>query len=86
MSKTILSAEGSITIPAEIRDQLELAPGTELVINVQGNTLVLKRSISDLPHWSTMEGMAKGEDSLTDFLVQERRAEIARDEIRNKGC
>jgi hypothetical protein len=52
---------------------------------VQGNALVIRRLIPDLPHWSTMEGMAKGEDSLTDFLVQERRAEVARDDSRNKG-
>ena len=86
MSTAILSPEGTIAIPSEMRECLQLEPGAELTIDVQGNALVIKRRlVRDLPHWSTMEGMAKGDDSLTDFLEQERQAEIARDENSDKG-
>lgn len=37
-----LSSRGQLVIPAEFREQLNLAPGTEISIQRQGNTLVLR--------------------------------------------
>jgi AbrB family looped-hinge helix DNA binding protein len=39
---TRLSAKGQLVIPAEIREQMKLAAGTEVSIQRHGNTLVLR--------------------------------------------
>jgi len=41
-STTRLSAKGQLVIPAEIREQMRLKPGTEVSIRREGNTLVLR--------------------------------------------
>jgi antitoxin component of MazEF toxin-antitoxin module len=56
---------------------LNLKPGTELVIDVQGESLVMRRVARDLPDWRTMRGLAKGGESLTKALEEERAAENA---------
>jgi AbrB family looped-hinge helix DNA binding protein len=37
-----LSAKGQLVIPAELREELRLSPGTEVSIQRHGNTLVLR--------------------------------------------
>jgi len=37
-----LSGKGQLVIPAEFRDQLKLSAGTEVSIQRQGNTLILR--------------------------------------------
>jgi hypothetical protein len=45
---------------------------------VQGEALVIKKvAARDLPDWWTMEGAAKGGESLTKALEEERAAENA---------
>jgi AbrB family looped-hinge helix DNA binding protein len=39
---TTLSTKGQIIIPAELREELNLAPGTKLSIRREGQTLVLR--------------------------------------------
>ena len=39
---TTVSTKGQIIIPAELREQLKLAPGTKLSIRREGQTLVLR--------------------------------------------
>jgi len=39
---TTLSTKGQIIIPAELREELKLAPGTKLSIRREGQTLVLR--------------------------------------------
>jgi AbrB family looped-hinge helix DNA binding protein len=39
---TRLSAKGQLVIPAELREELKLVPGTEVSILRQGNVLVLR--------------------------------------------
>lgn len=41
MTKTTLSSKGQVVLPRLIRSQLHLAPGTRLVCEVQGNSVVL---------------------------------------------
>ena len=79
MIKTIISPEGQIAIPSVIRERLNLTTGTELMIDVQGEALVLKRVVSDYPDWRTMQGMIKSGESLTKALMEDRAADIARD-------
>jgi AbrB family looped-hinge helix DNA binding protein len=37
-----MSVKGQLVIPAELREELKLAAGTEISIQRQGNTLVLR--------------------------------------------
>jgi AbrB family looped-hinge helix DNA binding protein len=37
-----LSAKGQLVIPAELREELKLTAGTEIAIQREGNTLVLR--------------------------------------------
>jgi AbrB family looped-hinge helix DNA binding protein len=84
---TTVSPEGHIAIPKAVRERLNLKAGTEVQIEVQGETLVMKRVTTKLPHWSTMRGMVKSGPSLTKALEEERAAEQAYYDARiKKGC
>ncbi|HEX5431217.1 MAG TPA: AbrB/MazE/SpoVT family DNA-binding domain-containing protein [Bryobacteraceae bacterium] len=85
MITATVSSKGQIVIPKPIRERLRLKPGTELTLDVKGETLVMKRTVSKFPDWRTMEGMVKTGPSLTKALEEERRAEVARDEARAKA-
>jgi AbrB family looped-hinge helix DNA binding protein len=76
MTTAKISAKGQVSIPKAVRDRLNLRAGTEVVIDVEGETLVMKK-VRELPDWRTMEGMAKGDGSLTKALEEERAAENA---------
>ena len=77
MSTVTITSKGQIAIPKEVRDRLNLKAGTKLVIDVQGESLVMKRAVRELPDWRTMEGMAEGGESLTKALEEERANENA---------
>lgn len=78
MTKATISSKGQIAIPKAVRERLNLKAGTEVMIDVQGEALVMKRIVSNYPDWRTTQGMAKGGDeSLTDALIEERAAETA---------
>jgi AbrB family looped-hinge helix DNA binding protein len=84
MTKATISSRGQVSIPKAVRERLHLKAGTEVVIDVQGDALVMKRI--NYPDWRTMRGMAKGGESLTDALMEERAAELAHDNARiNQG-
>lgn len=84
---TTVSPKGYIALPKAVRERLNLKAGTEVRIEVQGETLIMKRVDTKLPHWSTMEGMVKSGPSLTKALEEERAAERAYYDARiKKGC
>jgi AbrB family looped-hinge helix DNA binding protein len=86
MTKATVSSKGQIAIPKAVRERLNLKPGTELEIDVQGQTLVMKRVVSKFPDWRTMRGMIKDGPSLTKALEEERAAEQAHYDARiNQG-
>ena len=85
MTKATISTKGQIVIPKPVRDRLNLKVGTEVVFDVQGEALVMKRAVPNFPHWRTMRGMARGGPSLTKALLEERGAEKAHDDARVKG-
>lgn len=86
MTKATVSSKGQIAIPKAVRERLNLKAGTEISIDVQGETLVVKRLVRSYPDWRTMEGMARGGESLTKVLMEERAAEVAHDNARiNQG-
>lgn len=74
---TTVSPKGYIALPKAVRERLNLKAGTEVRIEVQGETLIMKRVDAKLPHWSTMRGMVKSGPSLTKALEEERAAERA---------
>jgi AbrB family looped-hinge helix DNA binding protein len=85
MTKATISTKGQIVIPKTVRDRLNLKAGTEVVMDVRGETLVMKRAVRNFPDWRTMRGMARGGPSLTKALIGERAAEKAHDDARVKG-
>jgi AbrB family looped-hinge helix DNA binding protein len=85
MTKATISSKGQIAIPKAVRNRLNLKNGTQVVIDVQGETLVMKRLVSDFPDWRTMRGMFRGTNLLLD-LAKEHTSELARDDARiDKG-
>jgi AbrB family looped-hinge helix DNA binding protein len=86
MTKTTISPNGEVVIPEVVRQRLNLKAGAQLSIDVQGEAIVMKPLAEIYPDWRTMEGMAKGGESLTKALMEERAAELAHDEARAKGC
>ena len=86
MTKATISSKGQIAIPKAVRERLNLKAGTEVVIHVQGEALVMKRLVRDFPDWRTMRGMIKDGPSLTKALEEERAAEQAHYDARiNQG-
>jgi AbrB family looped-hinge helix DNA binding protein len=82
MIKATISPRGQIAIPKSIRDRLNLKPGTQVAIDVEGEQVVLKRVVSGLPDWRTMRGMVRNGPSLTQALEDEHRTELVRDDER----
>jgi AbrB family looped-hinge helix DNA binding protein len=41
-----ITSKGQITIPSEIREQLGLTPNSEIVLEVEGNTVRIRRAIA----------------------------------------
>ena len=86
MTQTTISLKGQIVIPKAVRQRLNLKAGTQVSIDVQGESLVMKRLVRNYPDWHTMRGMAKGGESLTRALMEDRAAEVAHDNARtNQG-
>ena len=86
MKIATISSKGQIAIPKAIRERLNLKAGMELMIDVQGEALVMKRVVREFPDWRTMRGMVKGGESLTKALEEERAAENAHYDARiNQG-
>jgi AbrB family looped-hinge helix DNA binding protein len=86
MTTATISSKGQIAIPKAVRDRLNLKAGTQVIIDVQGESLVMKRLVREFPDWRTMRGMSKGAGSLTKALEEERAAENAHYDSRiNQG-
>ena len=85
MIKAIISAEGQIALPKVLRDRLKLKAGTQVLLDVQGDSLVMTRA-DELPgDWRTMRGMFRGVDDLLQDLAAERESELTSDDARVKS-
>lgn len=78
MGRTVLSAKGQVVIPQPIRSQLGLKPGDRFEVDVVDGAIVLKRRETMLD----LAGAFAGPDSLGDYIIEEHRREVERDEAR----
>ena len=53
--------------------------------DARGEELAMRRVDRSHPDWRTVEGMARGGESLTKALLEQRAAERAHDDARAKG-
>ncbi|MDR3753112.1 MAG: AbrB/MazE/SpoVT family DNA-binding domain-containing protein [Terracidiphilus sp.] len=81
-----VSTKGQLVIPASIREELGIEPGTRVAVRVDGGQLILNpQSIeAKLRRIKAMRGYTAGGPSGTDILLEDRRIERER-ELRNDG-
>ena len=75
-----VNEEGRLVIPAAARKQLGITPGQELLVQIQGQELrvyTTESAIKRLQDWCAAKIPAGV--SLVEELIQERRAEAARE-------
>jgi AbrB family looped-hinge helix DNA binding protein len=78
---TTLSSKGQMVIPAVIRDQLGLEPGTRIAMRVEGERVILEPETlaAKLRALKELRGVTSGGPSMTDDLIEERRRDQARE-------
>lgn len=72
MRFTQISTKGQIVIPAEVREQMKLEPGTRVAVEVEGDTLILRPVTEEFIR--KLRGVAKGK-GLSAFWEREHRKE-----------
>jgi len=85
MTKVIISPEGQISIPKGMRERLNLTAGTQVLLDLQGDVLVLRRAGVNPPDWRSMRGMFRSAGDLFQDLADERATELTRDDARVKS-
>jgi AbrB family looped-hinge helix DNA binding protein len=73
-----LSQKGWLVIPVELRKKYGLKPGTEVRVVDYGGVLAIVPDFKDPVRQGA--GMLKGEDSLTQAIIEEHRQERQREE------
>lgn len=66
MTQASISAKRQISIPKTIRERLNLKPGAQVALDVQGEQVVMRRLVSGFPDWRSMRGMLRGAGNLHD--------------------
>lgn len=74
-----IGPKGRVVVPAELRRQLGLEEGAELVARVSADRLVLEPRSSALRRLRSFFDDVPAETSLVDELVAERRREAGRE-------
>ena len=82
MTIATISPDGQISIPKSIRDQLDLLPGTQVALDLQGDQFVVKRLADSSSDWRSMRGIIRTGPSPTQALEEEHRAELTQDDER----
>ena len=75
----VVGQQGRIVIPAAVRADLELDPGTELRLRVEGGRIVLERPTDAIAALKALGAQIPRGRSLVDELLAERRAEVERE-------
>jgi AbrB family looped-hinge helix DNA binding protein len=81
-----VSTKGQFVIPATIREELGIEPGTRIAIRREGPEVILKPETltAKLATIRKMRGITAGGPSLCDELLEDRRRERER-ELREEG-
>ena len=72
------SAKGQVVLPREVRHALRITPGTRFDVRVEGGEVVLFPLPEDPVR--ALRGILKGGPSLTQALLEDRRAELVHEE------
>jgi AbrB family looped-hinge helix DNA binding protein len=70
-----LGEQGRMVIPIELRKELGLEVGTELVATIEGDRLILETRKAVLSKLKSLFAVVPSDVSLADELIAERRAE-----------
>jgi AbrB family looped-hinge helix DNA binding protein len=83
---TTVSSKGQMVIPAAIREELGIEPGTRVAIRREGPELILRPETlaTSRAMIKKMRGITAGGPSLCDELLEDRRRERER-ELREEG-
>ncbi len=69
--RSVMSSKGQLVIPAQVRKQLGMRPGTGVSLEVEGDRIVL---VPDSKvNWRNMRGWLKGKPSALDILAADRK-------------
>jgi AbrB family looped-hinge helix DNA binding protein len=76
-----VSSKGQMVIPAAIRDELGIVPGTRVAVRVEGTRLILEADTlaAKLRRIDEMQGCTAGHGSGTELLLEDRRRERERE-------
>jgi AbrB family looped-hinge helix DNA binding protein len=82
----IVGNDGQLEIPAAIREELGIEPGTRVAIRLEGSRVILDADTlaAKLRRIDEMQGCTAGHGSGTELLLEERRIERER-ELREEG-
>jgi len=74
-----VSSKGQLVIPAALREELEIHPGTRIAIHREGDELILRPATvaAKLRLLRKLCGITAGGPSGCDLLIEERHAEDA---------
>lgn len=77
-----LSTKGQLVIPAKIREELGIEPGTRFAIHLINGRMVLdpQNLSAKLRRVKAMRGIVAGGPSLSDELIEDRRREREREQ------
>ena len=83
---TTVSTKGQVVIPAAIRDELKIEPGTRIAVRLEGGRIILdpETLAAKLRKIKEMRGYTAGGPSMTDELLEDRRKERER-ELKEEG-
>ncbi len=76
MSETVVrvNEQGRIVIPASLRQQLDLVPGSKLLARLDGSRIILEKP-EDV--FKRLRSTFNASASLVDELISERRVEVS---------
>ena len=73
---TVVGPGGEIVIPSEIRDDLDIHPGTRIAVSREGNRIILEPINNE--YVRSLRGCLAGGPSMADELLKDRREEDAK--------
>ena len=77
-----VSTKGQMVIPAAIREELGIEPGTRVAVRIEGGRLIIdpQSLAAKLRRIKEMRGYTAGGPSMTDALLEDRRREREREQ------